>query len=182
MRIDLDGQPHPRTVLTEQGISKERTETLFSVQPEETCRKEVVRTKGIEENGSFCAPSLQGIARWKSNNNIFNSTNEFCFSYLFKIPRRLKCSLEMRRRMPLPSYFLFHPSYFFSRSPLDTFGGKGKVKLKKQCSSTFEIAGAQSGNQNEREKVSRSGKKLISPPLMQFISFVRGSMGGGGAQ
>lgn len=56
------------------------------------------------------------------------------------------------------------------------------MKLKKQCSSTFEIAGAQSGNQNEREKVSRSGKKLISPPLMQFISFVRGSMGGGGAQ
>lgn len=126
LRIDLDGQPHPRTVLTEQGISKERTETLFSVQPEETCRKEVVWTKGIEENGSFCAPSLQGIARWKNNNNIFNSTNEFCFSYLFKIPRRLKCSLEMRRRMPLPSYFLFHPSYFFSPFTFGHFWREGE--------------------------------------------------------
>lgn len=51
---------------------------------------------------------LQGIARWKSNNNIFNSTNEFCFSYLFRIPRRLKCSLGC-----LLHYLLFHPCYFF---------------------------------------------------------------------
>lgn len=118
----------------------------------------------------------QGIARWKSNNNIFNSTNEFCFSYLFRIPRRLKCSLGC-----LLHYLFFHPRYFFSPS---TFGHQGVGEGETEETMQFHLwdSGAQSGNQNEREKVSRSGKKLISPPLMQFISFVRGSMGGGGAQ
>lgn len=46
--------------------------------------------------------------------------------------------------MPILHYLLFHPCYFFSPS---TFGHQrmgeegGKVKLKKQCSSTFEVAG-----------------------------------------
>lgn len=101
-RIDLDDQPHPRTA--ERRIAKGRGRLCpLSSQRK---RKKMVRTKGIEENGPFC--SLQGIARWKSNNNIFNSTNEFCFSYLFRIPRRLKCSLGC-----LLHYLLFHPCYFF---------------------------------------------------------------------
>lgn len=115
-RIDSDGKPHPRTVLTERGIAKERTATLSSVQPEETVSEESGTNEGNRRKWIVLLLP-QGIARWKSNNNIFNSTNEFCFSYLFRIPRRLKCSLGC-----LLHYLFFHPRYFFSPS---TFGHQG---------------------------------------------------------
>lgn len=121
---------------------------------------------------------LQGIARWRSNNNIFNSTNEFCFSYLFKIPRRLKCSLGCLSSTIFFSILVifFSPSTFGHQR----MGGRREGETEETMQFHLWGSGAQSGNQNEREKVSRSGKKLISPPLMQFISFVRGSMGGRG--
>lgn len=86
-----------------------KRKTLSSVQPEET--EENGTNEGNRRKWTVLCP-LQGIARWKSNNNIFNSTNEFCFSYLFRIPRRLKCSLGC-----LLYYLLFHPCYFFLLHP-----------------------------------------------------------------
>lgn len=153
---------------------KRKGKTLSSVQPEET--EENGTNEGNRRKWTVLCP-LQGIARWKSNNNIFNSTNEFCFSYLFRIPRRLKCSLGY-----LLHYLLFHPCYFFFSIHLFGHQRVGEGETEETMQFHLWDSGAQSGNQNEREKVSRSGKKLISPPLMQFISFVRGSMGGGGAQ
>lgn len=97
-----------------------------------------------KENVSLCA----SLACRTSGGSIFNSTNEFCFSYLFRIPWRLKSSLDDGNSRPLFPFFVH----------LRTTA----VKLKKQCGPLW-AATAQSGNQSEREKVSRSGKKLISP-------------------
>ena len=45
-------------------------------------------------NDSFVPRPSSSPAIGQRNNSVFNSTNEFCFSYLFRIPWRLKSLLD----------------------------------------------------------------------------------------